>query len=741
MKNLYIQKSIAKVLIVSSLLVLFPQVSLAAGSKVMINPSPQVLNEGGEEVEYTLSLSEPIVAPPEFLDPTVSVSLTYANELDEGRLDISQTEFQFGQDEWFTQLNFFVSALDDPYLNTSDTVEIDFTVTSESEYYNGYSSSFVVQIEDDETEDYVYLDIESPLEDEVITSNSFEVSGYSIPEYEVTVFANEFELGTAIVGEDGGWSLEVENFDYSNGDYTLAATARESTHHAFMTNVTKIDVVNVENQSIVKTLDTRGNYWFSDVIYDPVRNYAYALGRNLVDNKNYVFAINGYTYAIENSFLLDNDLNGVTTYGLALADAPSYLYALHSLDVEGAQKYVSRTDFVLTQNFDITEFAATANSGIAVNNSLEEVWVRTETGVEIFNSDDMSHKRSIEFDEEAVSAGNIVFNADETLAYIPDSGLDVLHIVDTETLGYIDLLGLNSIKTVALTPDESKLFAISVDDSTIYTVDLEQNITIDSEVTNRPPESIGITQDGLKWIVGDNHNSGYIYFGDVATNSNVLTEFINLEGGSYTTVSSNFVTDKAVSSAINVSFNIPNLNRGAGGSSSGSKIAKIETQLTYEQEVAEVLQKKIIKENPNGITNKCEALVMMSRIFEWDLSEGEESLIQFTDVPEWCDKVVGYAISNEIVEGRTPTLLGMETPVTRDEIALMLYRELKKQNYKFLGSELVTFKDVLTPWSAEAIQVLAKEGIIKGFSDGSFGGSENIIKQDFGVMLLRLLNK
>ena len=168
-------------------------------------------------------------------------------------------------------------------------------------------------------------------------------------------------------------------------------------------------------------------------------------------------------------------------------------------------------------------------------------------------------------------------------------------------------------------------------------------------------------------------------------------------------------------------------------STTGSKINK---DLTYDEEVAAMLEAGIVNENPENSTNKCEALVMMSRVFEWQVPTAISS--NYTDVPEWCVSVAAFGTERGIVEGRTTTTLGMETPVSRDEVALMIYRELKKQNFEFKGTAKFEFTDTLTPWAKEAIEALSKEGIIKGFSDGTFGGSKNILKQDLGVMLMRI---
>jgi hypothetical protein len=127
----------------------------------------------------------------------------------------------------------------------------------------------------------------------------------------------------------------------------------------------------------------------------------------------------------------------------------------------------------------------------------------------------------------------------------------------------------------------------------------------------------------------------------------------------------------------------------------------------------------------------------MSRVFNWEVPTVTTS--KYTDVPEWCVSVAAFGTNRGIVEGRTATTIGIETPLTRYEIAIMLYRELKKQNYEFKGVKTVNFSDGLIIWTKEPVETLAKEGIINGFSDGTFGGLKGILKQDAAIMMLRFL--
>ena len=187
----------------------------------------------------------------------------------------------------------------------------------------------------------------------------------------------------------------------------------------------------------------------------------------------------------------------------------------------------------------------------------------------------------------------------------------------------------------------------------------------------------------------------------------------------------------------NVSVGQVEAPRSGGGSGSKSTSSNAETAgSSYAEEVKKVLTEKVVTDNPDGLTNKCEALVMMERVFEWEVPVASGT--KYTDVPAWCTNVAAFGTTRGIVEGRAVDRLGMETPVTRDEVALMIYRELKLQKYEFKGTSVVEFSDApLTPWAQEAIEALAKESIIKGFADGSFGGKKNILKQDLAIMLFR----
>ena len=186
---------------------------------------------------------------------------------------------------------------------------------------------------------------------------------------------------------------------------------------------------------------------------------------------------------------------------------------------------------------------------------------------------------------------------------------------------------------------------------------------------------------------------------------------------------------------------MPEAPRSGGGSGSRASKASEDSSdngggNSYAEEVKEVIEEKIVTADADQFANKCEVLTMMQRVFEWEVPEVVSS--KYTDVPAWCVSVAAYGTERGIVEGRTATTLGLKTPVTRNEVAVMIYRELQKIEYDFRGVLFVPFTDNTTPWALFAVETLAKEGIVKGFSPEQFGGGKFILKQDLGIILLRI---
>jgi len=103
---------------------------------------------------------------------------------------------------------------------------------------------------------------------------------------------------------------------------------------------------------------------------------------------------------------------------------------------------------------------------------------------------------------------------------------------------------------------------------------------------------------------------------------------------------------------------------------------------------------------------------------------------------------INAAVSYGIISGYSPSSFGPGDPVTREQMAVMVMRGLKKK----LGSRLSipasskTFSDSgkFSSWSTAAIREISSLGIMNGYADGRFGADNNITFNEMAVMLNNL---
>ena len=120
--------------------------ALTAGTafalKVQPNAATVHLTEGTETtVQFTLD--EPIIAP----TPSPNVTLDFTVD-DPTRVSLDTSSLVWQDNEWFQTRTIYVTAIHDGVHDSSGTVTVHATATSASEYYNGFSTSFTVQITD-----------------------------------------------------------------------------------------------------------------------------------------------------------------------------------------------------------------------------------------------------------------------------------------------------------------------------------------------------------------------------------------------------------------------------------------------------------------------------------------------------------------------------------------------------------------------------------------------------------------
>lgn len=116
--------------------------------------------------------------------------------------------------------------------------------------------------------------------------------------------------------------------------------------------------------------------------------------------------------------------------------------------------------------------------------------------------------------------------------------------------------------------------------------------------------------------------------------------------------------------------------------------------------------------------------------------------LSFTDVSQddWYAQAVSWAVEKEIVKGYSPELFGPEDPITREQLAAILYRlsgspATSDSAPSFAdGEEIGGFAKPAVIWAADA-------GIINGVGENRFSPQGTATRGEAAAMLMRWMNR
>ena len=125
--------------------------------------------------------------------------------------------------------------------------------------------------------------------------------------------------------------------------------------------------------------------------------------------------------------------------------------------------------------------------------------------------------------------------------------------------------------------------------------------------------------------------------------------------------------------------------------------------------------------NPDGQVTRAELAQML---YAMDGSPEVEVTTSFSDVPadQWYAKAISWATQNAIVSGYDAATFGPNDPVTRQQMAAILYQYAVQRNYKTDTADpevLAQFSDgnLVAPYAANAMAWAVKQGIISGYKE------------------------
>lgn len=117
----------------------------------------------------------------------------------------------------------------------------------------------------------------------------------------------------------------------------------------------------------------------------------------------------------------------------------------------------------------------------------------------------------------------------------------------------------------------------------------------------------------------------------------------------------------------------------------------------------------------------------------------EEIKITFNDIDgvQWASEAILALADKGIISGKAENVFAPDDPVTREEFAKMLIGAMGLSDEEY-GDNI--FSDVSSDaWYAPFVNIANKYGIVTGRDDGTFGIGDNITRQDMAVMLYRAL--
>lgn len=145
--------------------------------------------------------------------------------------------------------------------------------------------------------------------------------------------------------------------------------------------------------------------------------------------------------------------------------------------------------------------------------------------------------------------------------------------------------------------------------------------------------------------------------------------------------------------------------------------------------------------NPNGKVTRAEFLKILMETFELIDNEAKCTLSGVAE-NTWYYGAVASAQKLGIISGKTDGSFGANEEITRQDMALILYRTYQTAGYK-LNANIQSryFKDAanISEYAAEAVQAMQKAGIISGFKDGKFAPKTGATRAEAATMIYKLL--
>lgn len=143
--------------------------------------------------------------------------------------------------------------------------------------------------------------------------------------------------------------------------------------------------------------------------------------------------------------------------------------------------------------------------------------------------------------------------------------------------------------------------------------------------------------------------------------------------------------------------------------------------------------------NPKGQVTRAEFITMLMNVLE--LAD-ESVTTSFSDVKqgEWYHVNIAIAQKLGIVNGKPDGSFGVRENITREDMAVMIYKAIQVKQLALASDEATEFKDKasIANYAKQAVEAIQGAGIIKGVGNDEFAPKKTANRDEAAVMIYNL---
>ena len=143
---------------------------------------------------------------------------------------------------------------------------------------------------------------------------------------------------------------------------------------------------------------------------------------------------------------------------------------------------------------------------------------------------------------------------------------------------------------------------------------------------------------------------------------------------------------------------------------------------------------------PNGTATRAMVVTMLWRM-EGKPSADAPAPFKDLEPGAWYADAVAWAAESGVVKGITQTEFAPDAPMTREQLAAILYRcaQAKGQGFTGMWYFPLDFKDAaeVSDWADEAMHWMVMKGIIKGRTETTLNPKNQSSRAEIATILMR----